>query len=197
MANIMITEYCNLRCPYCFAGEFTGKEARKQEISEEQFEAEEKRLGTNENAACISLSALHERTENKLEDDRRRFVPLGLISAIVVLIGTAGAIAIQTLKEMKSYAVLYLCGMKWRRIVFISLFKVLIMLAAAGMVTGAVMFFLHSSNIAAGMGMAFNITNLYISLALAALTLFSSILLPFILLRKASPAETIRRIKND
>ncbi len=37
MANIMITEYCNLRCPYCFAGEFTGKDARKQEISEEQF----------------------------------------------------------------------------------------------------------------------------------------------------------------
>ncbi|QNU66181.1 radical SAM protein [Ruminiclostridium herbifermentans] len=24
MANIMITEYCNLRCPYCFANEFVG-----------------------------------------------------------------------------------------------------------------------------------------------------------------------------
>ncbi|MDO5297346.1 MAG: radical SAM protein [bacterium] len=39
MANIMLTENCNLRCPYCFASEFTGKKARKREISLEQFRA--------------------------------------------------------------------------------------------------------------------------------------------------------------
>lgn len=35
MPNIAITNYCNLRCPYCFAEDFTQQE--KEEISEEQL----------------------------------------------------------------------------------------------------------------------------------------------------------------
>lgn len=35
MANIMLTDVCNLRCPYCFANEFVNKD--KNEISEENF----------------------------------------------------------------------------------------------------------------------------------------------------------------
>lgn len=35
MANIMMTDVCNLRCPYCFANEFVNKDTN--EISEENF----------------------------------------------------------------------------------------------------------------------------------------------------------------
>ena len=35
MANIMLTDTCNLRCPYCFANEFVNKSAN--EISIENF----------------------------------------------------------------------------------------------------------------------------------------------------------------
>lgn len=36
MANIMLTDVCNLNCPYCFANEFVNKD--RNEISEENFE---------------------------------------------------------------------------------------------------------------------------------------------------------------
>lgn len=36
MANIMLTDVCNLNCPYCFANEFVNKD--KNEISEEVFD---------------------------------------------------------------------------------------------------------------------------------------------------------------
>lgn len=36
MANIMMTDVCNLRCPYCFANEFVNKD--KNEITEEAFD---------------------------------------------------------------------------------------------------------------------------------------------------------------
>lgn len=39
MPNIMLTENCNLRCPYCFAHEFTGKKAAKKEMTWEQFQS--------------------------------------------------------------------------------------------------------------------------------------------------------------
>lgn len=35
MANIMLTDVCNLRCPYCFANEFVNVD--KNEISEQNF----------------------------------------------------------------------------------------------------------------------------------------------------------------
>lgn len=36
MANVMMTDVCNLRCPYCFANEFVNK--NKNEISEDAFD---------------------------------------------------------------------------------------------------------------------------------------------------------------
>ena len=36
MANIMINEICNLRCPYCFADEFVNKNPK--EMSMEDFD---------------------------------------------------------------------------------------------------------------------------------------------------------------
>ena len=35
MANIMMTDVCNLHCPYCFANEFVNKD--RNEITEEAF----------------------------------------------------------------------------------------------------------------------------------------------------------------
>ncbi len=35
MANIMINEDCNLRCPYCFANEFVNKKTNN--VTEENF----------------------------------------------------------------------------------------------------------------------------------------------------------------
>lgn len=49
MANIMMTDACNLNCPYCFANEFVNK--NKNEITEEAFDkAQTKPSGT---AGCI------------------------------------------------------------------------------------------------------------------------------------------------
>ncbi len=36
MANIMLTDACNLKCPYCFANEFVNKD--KNDITEEAFD---------------------------------------------------------------------------------------------------------------------------------------------------------------
>lgn len=36
MANIMLTDACNLKCPYCFANEFVNKD--KNDITEEAID---------------------------------------------------------------------------------------------------------------------------------------------------------------
>lgn len=149
------------------------------------------------NVAYTKLSDLKAAAESNLKEDLGKYVPLGVVVMLIVILGTAGAIAIQTLDEMKNYAVMYLCGMKWRRTVLVNLCKVMILLTASLAVSAAVMSILQSQNIAAELGLSFGRTNLYVSLLLIALTLISSVLLPFILLRKSEPAELMRRIKND
>lgn len=163
----------------------------------ELLNSEEQRILDLGNVGIVPLSQIRERTENLLNYDYNRYIPLGLITIIVVMIGTAGAIAIQTLKEMKNYAVLYLCGMKWQRIIIISLCKVFIMLVVAFLISSSSMIIMQSTSIAARLGLYFNKTNLYISLALVGLILLSSLALPFILMRRSEPADLMRRIKND
>lgn len=154
--------------------------------------------GFIESMGCaVPLKEILRRTDKQLNDDVKRYAPLAVISVIVVIIGTAGAIAIQTLREMKRSAVLYLCGMKWRRIMLISLFRILLLLTAAAIISGAAMILLQTGSIAAKLGMVFDRKNIYAAAGLAALTVCSSMVMPAVLLRRTSPAEAVRRIKND
>lgn len=168
-----------------------------EEIDEEVFERIQKGFDEDINVAYTPLSVLRQKADDSLAEDLGRYIPLGIVVMIIVLIGTAGAIAIQTLDEMKNFAVYYLCGLKWRETVLISLCKVLMLLAVAGLISGGGMILLQKTSLAASFGLAFNDTNMYISLALVGLTVLSSVALPFILLRRSEPAEIMRRIKND
>ena len=149
------------------------------------------------NMMLTPLSELKEKSDESLKEDLGKYVPLAAVIIIVVILGTAGAIAIQTLDEMKNYAVMYLCGMKWRRTVLVSLCKVLMLLLAAVLISVGAMMILHRQNISAELGLAFGSRNIYISLALAGVAVACSVILPVLLLRRSEPAEIMRRIKND
>ena len=87
--------------------------------------------------------------------------------------------------------------MKWRRIMLISLCRILLLLTAAAIISGAAMILLQTGSIAAKLGMVFDRKNIYAAAGLAALTVCSSMVMPAVLLRRTSPAEAVRRIKND
>ena len=53
MANIMLTDVCNLRCPYCFANEFVNKDAN--EISMENFKKALDFIATDPNERSVGL----------------------------------------------------------------------------------------------------------------------------------------------
>ncbi len=53
MPNIMLTEVCNLRCPYCFANEFVNK--NPNEISIENFKKALDFIATDPNNRCVGL----------------------------------------------------------------------------------------------------------------------------------------------
>ena len=168
-----------------------------EEIDDRAFQRMTDNFRRDSNIIMTPLPELKERADKALKADLGKYMPLAVVVILIVVLGTAGAVAIQALDEMKNYAVMYLCGMKWRRTVIISLCKVLLMLAAAMLLNCGAMVILQSQNIAAELGLAFGKKNIYLSLALAAATVLSSVIVPMILLRRSEPAEIMRRIKND
>ena len=166
-------------------------------IDSAAFEEMTEAFRKNSNVMMTPLPELKQKSDESLKEDLGKYVPLAAVIIIVVILGTAGAIAIQTLDEMKNYAVMYLCGMKWRRTVLVSLCKVLMLLLAAVVISVGAMMILQKQNISAELGLAFGSRNTYISLALAGAAVACSVLLPVLLLRRSQPAEIMRRIKND
>lgn len=168
-----------------------------EHIDDAAFERMTDAFRKNFNVAFTPLSELKQKSDESLKKDLGKYAPLAAVVMLIVIVGTAGAIAIQTLDEMKHYAVMYLCGMKWKRSVLINLCKVVILLTVSLLISGSIMSVLQSQNISAELGLSFGRTNLYASLALVGLTVICSVLLPLLLLRRSEPAEIMRRIKND
>ena len=166
-------------------------------IDSAAFEEMTEAFRKNSNVMMTPLPELKQKSDESLKEDLGKYVPLAAVIMIVVVLGTAGAIAIQTLDEMKNYAVMYLCGMKWRRTVLVSLCKVLMLLLAAVVISVGAMMILQKQNISAELGLAFGSRNIYISLALSGAAVACSVILPVLLLRRSQPAEIMRRIKND
>ena len=76
MANIMLTDACNLKCPYCFANEFVNKD--KNDITKEAFDEATDFIVGDGTHTLVGLiggePTIHPRFEhfsNKLISDRR------------------------------------------------------------------------------------------------------------------------------
>ncbi|SDB54009.1 hypothetical protein SAMN02910317_02797 [Ruminococcaceae bacterium FB2012] len=154
-------------------------------------------LKDNINVSYTPISVLKEKADESLSEDVNKYTPLGIVMIIIVMIGTAGSVAIQTLDELKKYVIYYLCGIKWNRIILISFFRIIVLLLVSALICGTVFINVQSTSIASRFGLYFNETNLYISLALIGLIILSSLILPFILIKRSEPADLMRRIKND
>ena len=166
------------------------------EIKPEEYDEMTKKL-IEAKMSVSRLSGIKEKADSMYAEDLKKYTPTVIVIILIVMMGTAGSAAIQTLREMKKYAVYYLCGLKMRRMILVDVSKTVMLLSSSLLLCGAVLSVLNTNTFSSKFGMVFNYNNLYVTLLLAALTLFSSILLPFILLRKASPVDTMRRIKND
>lgn len=166
-------------------------------IDDETYNRVNKRIMGGIECAATDLGDLNAAVQKALREDRNKYMPLAALALLVMLIGTAGAIAVQALDEMKNYAVYYICGSKWHKLVQINLFKVLLLVMGALVINGAAMVILQTNSIAAKLGLAFGRTNFYASVLITIITVISSIVIPVILFRKNEPVEVMRRMKND
>lgn len=82
MANIMMTDVCNLHCPYCFANEFVNKD--KNEITEEAFQKAVDFIVGDGSHSTVGLIGGEPMVHSRFNDFMRRLILDERVKGIVV-----------------------------------------------------------------------------------------------------------------
>ena len=144
----------------------------------------------------IPLSVLLERAEDARMENVRKFLPLLLSLLLITLFGILCATAIHTMQDLKQTAVYYLCGMRWRTSLTLTLLQLGILLVLTAGCTAAAWLIAAGFGVPAQLGLRFDWNNLGVSLILFGLILLSGCLMPLGITKRVTPTSLLRSART-
>ena len=144
----------------------------------------------------IPLSVLLERAENARLENVRKFLPLLVSMIIITMFGILCATAIHTMQDLKQTAVYYLCGMRWRTSLTLTLLQLGILLVLTAGCTGAAWLIATAFGVPAQLGLRFDWNNLGITMILFGLVLLSGCLMPYGITERVTPTSLLRSART-
>lgn len=165
------------------------------DISEEERLLNEEILAQNAHPA-IALSVLQERAEHARMESIRRYLPLLIALFCITLFGTMCAMAIHTLQDLHTYAIFYLCGMKWKTCTLLHTLQSSFLLVLSLLLCTAACSVIQFSGKAAVLGLRFTSGNLLASLLFCVVVAVLSCLIPRFMIRSRSPITLIRSTRT-
>ena len=144
----------------------------------------------------IPLSVLLERAEDARLENVRKFLPLLVSMLIITMFGILCATAIHTMQDLKQTAVYYLCGMRWRTSLTLTLLQLGILLVLTAGCTGAAWLIATAFGVPAQLGLRFDWNNLGITMILFGLVLPSGCLMPYGITKRVTPTSLLRSART-
>ncbi len=144
----------------------------------------------------IPLSVLLERAEKARLENVRKFLPLLVSMLIITMFGILCATAIHTMQDLKQTAVYYLCGMRWRTSLTLTLLQLGILLVLTAGCTGAAWLIATAFGVPAQLGLRFDWNNLGITMILFGLVLLSGCLMPYGITKRVTPTSLLRSART-
>jgi len=144
----------------------------------------------------IPLSVLLERAEDARLENVRKFLPLLVSMLIITMFGILCATAIHTMQDLKQTAVYYLCGMRWRTSLTLTLLQLGILLVLTAGCTGAAWLIATAFGVPAQLGLRFDWNNLGITMILFGLVLLSGCLMPYGITKRVTPTSLLRNART-
>lgn len=146
-----------------------------------------------ENYSCgVALSDIKYRAELSVKNLLNKYLPLAICAFIVILIGFISCTAVNTLKQMRNYGILFICGMKWSDCAKICSAYTTIIILCSVFLSVAVFSVCSMFNISANLGLSFELNNIFIS-TIVVLTIFLlNMIVPAFIINHKTPVEVIR-----
>ena len=141
------------------------------------------------------LSELSVYRDNSIEcliEQYKKLLPILLCVFAIVLAELICSVAMNTKSQMRNYGIYFLCGCRWKGCLKISLAYSAILLTG-GMIIGTAAFLIfQNTEYASLFEQNLAMDNIYITLAIFAVMLIISLVIPFFMVRGTSPVETIK-----
>ncbi len=139
-----------------------------------------------------NFSTLSEQSEKYLNDIYTRMLPIVIAAAVVILAGLIGSVAISTVRQIKNFGILFLCGCRWKDCTRIIIAYLTILFSIAVVLTILCISVMKIVNIDYLIGSVYEMNNLVISIAEIAVMYILAIILPHNIIKTTSPVETIK-----
>ena len=158
----------------------------------DEIRAYNEELLMGNSSTLYELSDINEASLEYLNEQYIKLIPILLCVFIIVLAELICSVAMNTRSQMRNYGIYFLCGCRWKGCLKISLSYSAIILVG-GAVLGTIAFLLfQASEYAALFEQNLAVNNIYITLAIIALMLVLSLIIPFFQVQKTSPVETVK-----
>lgn len=157
--------------------------------------AEENIAAIRKNASVITAENILINTENALESDRERFLPLICAIMFIVLIGIV-CISVITFKENElNNGIMWLCGYSRSGIIEMHSINIALMTLLSAVISAVVFLVLKSSRNELVIGLNLSLGNLALTLLTAVFLIGVSAIIPALRSLRTSPVEYLRRAK--
>ncbi len=159
--------------------------------TDQQRENNEILLGSS-SEKLIKLSSFRNKSYEYIYEQSRKLLPIILGVLVIVLAELICSVAMNTKSQIRNYGIYFLCGCRWKGCLKISLaYSAIILLG--GTILGAGLFAIfHMTEYSTMFEQNFEMNNIYVTLAIFLVMLVISLIVPYYMVHKTSPVETIK-----
>ncbi len=147
-------------------------------------------LAGNDSSYVFSLEEIRENSYAYIYEQLYILLPIALCIFLLTLITTVSVISISINKELKTYAIFYICGAKWRDCAFISFLYSLIVCVISGVLSLAAIFIIMQNSLTV---IKLGVFEIMVTLVAVIIYLILSAVMPLIIIGKTQPKEILNK----
>lgn len=163
--------------------------------AEDRAYNEEQLMTYGAGASYITIADMKANTMDYMNEQSQKMLPILLCVFAVVIVELICSVAMHTKGQLRNYGIYFLCGCRWKGSLKISAAYSLIILLVGGIVGTVAYILFQFTDYAALFGQSIDWNNLLITVAIIAVMLILSLVIPFFQVRGTTPVETIKENK--
>ncbi len=165
----------------------------KEGTSAGQIKKSRTQLSDYNAITSYSFSEMNANSRAYVFEQVKNLLPIIIVLVVMTVVSGVSSSALSTRRELKSFAVLYITGLRWKQCALISLLHSLITAASALVLSGVCIWFLKLVEIDVGILLILQWETILCVAAIIGFFVLMSLLMPLLMLSQNTPKQILTR----
>lgn len=165
----------------------------KEGTSAGQIKKSRTQLSDYNAITSYSFSEMNANSRAYVFEQVKNLLPIIIVLVVMTVVSGVSSSALSTRRELKSFAVLYITGLRWKQCALISLLHALITAASALVLSGVCIWVLKLVEIDIGILLILQWETIFCVLAIIGFFVLMSLLMPLLMLSQNTPKQILTR----